>query len=307
MTLVLKCYLPGACTQFVLEPAEGVRLRLARDGELCPPGFNEDTVLELTFWQGQWFAQCLRGELCMADGMSIHGSFPVSARLILTLGWATLFFDDVVDPRIPACPLQWRQSMWEKHPLEETVAFDSAQLWQHSLAKTLNLQAPAAKLDLAPPPAIRPEELSRVQRPQESLPALVPIDEAPPEPAPPPPKPPQSKLKLVGYSVLAVAVVLSALGMWNPAAAETEAHAGTQPRTAAVPSPSAVTQAPPPALEPRSESANAKQAADYYATGDWMKARREYQALAATPEADPVFGVIARALEQRVARKKARP
>ncbi len=49
------------------------------------------------------------------------------------------------------------------------------------------------------------------------------------------------------------------------------------------------------------EVPSARLAGELYATGDYRGALRQYRALSQQPEADPVFGVIAHALEQRLA------
>ncbi len=50
------------------------------------------------------------------------------------------------------------------------------------------------------------------------------------------------------------------------------------------------------------EVASQQRAGELYALGDYASALRQYRALAAEPEAEPVFGVIAHALEQRLRR-----
>jgi hypothetical protein len=196
------------------------------------------------------------------------------------------------------------------HAWQETRVFNLAALGIKPPAGAPGAQAPAAKPRLAPPPQLRAEELSPGRRAREAAlasSAPEPIDEAPAAPELAPPRPPQSRLKLAGYSALGVAVALSALSMLHPAATETEARAAT-PRPTDTRGPSSAPQAPLRAVAPpRNGPPSAKLAADYYATGDWARARSEYEALAAVPGADPVFAVIARALEHRSARAKVKP
>ncbi len=309
--LIVKCYLPGRRAQFVLETVDGGRARLAQDGEVCPPGLEEDVALELRCLAGQWFAEAERGRLRAADGSEIAGNLALSPKLMLMLGAATLVFDDAVDPRMPARPVQTRQTRPEMLASQETRVLDLAALGIQTPARAERAQAPAAKPRLAPPPQLKPDEL-KARRPGEHTPISVgpaPINEAPPEPEPAPLKPPRSQLKVVGYSALGVAVAVSALGMLRPVAAETEARAtSARPKAASTPSAGlAWNGAPRPSSLPRSGPPSEKLAADLYATGDWEKARREYQALAEVPGADPVFAVIARALGHRTTRNKVKP
>lgn len=307
--LIVKCYLPGRRTQYVLEPVDGGRARLAQDGELSPPGFDDDASLELEYLGGQWFAQGELGQLRAADGSAIHGKLALSPQLMLTLGAATLVFDDSVDARMPARPVQLRANRPEMHAMQETRVLDMEALGVKPRPRAPQAQVPAAKPRLAPPPQLRPEELTP-RRPGEHTPVSngpVPINEAPLEPEPAPLKPPRSKVKVAAYSALGVAVAVSALGMLRPVAAETEARAASATPKASPSALFAPTAAPRPVLPPRSGPPSAKLAADLYATGDWEKARREYQALAEVPGADPVFAVILRLLEQRTAKNKVKP
>jgi hypothetical protein len=160
---------------------------------------------------------------------------------------------------------------------------------------------------------MRPEELTASRRVLDdaaaSAGAIHENEETPPLTELEQSSPPRSKLKLSLYSALAVAVSLSALGLLNPRAAETEARAAMPARGAMRPAPPASSQVAPPkaaAPAPRSAPPNPKQAADYYATGELAKAESEYRALAAVDE-EPVFGFIARVLAQRARRTKGKP
>jgi len=57
----------------------------------------------------------------------------------------------------------------------------------------------------------------------------------------------------------------------------------------------------PPGYEP-----NATQAGYWYATGDYTHALREYRGLAAQPGAEPVFAIVAHALERRLEHPEAK-
>jgi hypothetical protein len=213
-------------------------------------------------------------------------------------------------PVLPARPLQTRQVRPEMHAWQETRVFNLAALGIKPPAGAPKAQAPGAKPRLAPPPQLKAEELSPGRRPREEAlasSAPAPIDEAPAEPELAPPRPPQSRLKLAGYSALGLAVALSALSMLHPAATETEARAATPQHAQPTPGPSSAPQTLRAVAPPRNGPPSAKLAADYYATGDWARARSEYEALAAVPGADPVFAVIARALEHRSTRAKVKP
>ncbi|HET9929754.1 MAG TPA: hypothetical protein VFQ35_03670, partial [Polyangiaceae bacterium] len=209
------------------------------------------------------------------------------------------------DPHIPARPLHKPEAAPEMNHFQETRVFDLSDLGLELPEVPAKAQAPAAKLRLAPPPQLKPEELTEARRLEvksldEELIEAFEGEFAELEPTPT--QAPQPKLKLAAYSLLGVAAVISGIGMLNPAAAETEARAATPQRAKGAPAASAAVRAPSRPVEPTlSGPPSSKRAADYYATGDWMNALAEYRALAAS-SADPAYSVIVRALERRVAR-----
>ena len=301
--LVVRYYSPTHCAQYVLDAQAGVRLKLARDGELRLPTTEDDVAIELGLEGAQWFVRSLRGALRTSEGRTVDVRMPIVPRRLFTLGAATLVLDNSVDPHIPARPLQKVEPVPEIPFMQETRVFDLADLGLALPEVPAKTQAPAAKQRLAPPPQLKPEELSEARR----------IDEKPFEAELPEPSlddlsdseptlvKPQSRVKLAAYSILGVAAVISGIGMMSPAAAETEARAATPPPPNAVPAASASARTKARAVEPTlSGPASSKRAADYYATGDWPNALAEYRALAAS--GDPAFSVIVRALERRVTR-----
>ncbi len=115
----------------------------------------------------------------------------------------------------------------------------------------------------------------------------------------------------LAYAVLFLVLVATQVGFkWRAraAAARATAAAAQAARSAAPAAPSVPSlQAPAPQrlaaeLAPLAagEEASPRRAGELFALGDFPNALRQYRALADGPEADPVFGVIAHSIEQRL-------
>jgi hypothetical protein len=133
-------------------------------------------------------------------------------------------------------------------------------------------------------------------------------------PAEAPPAPPPTLLerlrahRTAAYALVGVAIVLVRVGAPRPSRAAALAHANKPAASASAqvappPSPRvpAYAEPLPPGYEP-----SPKRAGDWYATGDYVHALREYRGLAAEPGADPVFAIVAHALERRLEHPEAK-
>ena len=108
----------------------------------------------------------------------------------------------------------------------------------------------------------------------------------------------------LAYAVLFLGLVaLHFGGQWRARAAARAAATAVRPAPSAAPR---VTAAPPArAAAERAplalgEAPSSRRAGELFALGDYPNALRQYLALAEDPEAEPVFGVIAHSLEQRL-------
>jgi len=121
----------------------------------------------------------------------------------------------------------------------------------------------------------------------------------------------KSNPRMVAYSVLGVAMVAAQLGMRlhgrSVAAAQAAAQQQAIAAAAAASAEKVPVEAPKKKLDPTQvpplgpdEEANATRAGQLFAQGDFPNALRQYRALNEAPGADPVFGVIAHAIEQRL-------
>jgi hypothetical protein len=114
--------------------------------------------------------------------------------------------------------------------------------------------------------------------------------------------------RLMAYAVLGVALVALQFGLRAHNLHARARATAAQTVAAVVPAASAVaesakpTRAPVDLVEPLApgELPSAQRAGELYATGDFRGALRQYRALRQIPAADPVFAVVAHALEQRL-------
>jgi hypothetical protein len=119
--------------------------------------------------------------------------------------------------------------------------------------------------------------------------------------------------RMLAYAVLGVALVAFQFGMRR----HQHAVASNAARPRPVASAGALQPAAEPAKAPRSlgdveplpegMQPDPDRAARLFAVGDYRNALRQYRALAAAPNSDPVFGVISHALEQRLRHLQVHP
>jgi hypothetical protein len=112
-----------------------------------PPGLREGDHLRIGYDGGHWYARLLRGNLS-ANGLQIIGLLALYSPMVLRLGGAPFFVDDVPDP--------------------EARTVDAGSLHQRYVARTLSGQRSTAEpleqrpsvqsADTDPPPAsqVRP-------------------------------------------------------------------------------------------------------------------------------------------------------
>jgi hypothetical protein len=332
----IKCYLPGRRTQYVLYAQEDTSIELGRGADLRPRGFDEDVRVQFRLVGGQWFVTPQLGVSRRADGSPIEGTTALTLPWMLALGSATIVVDAVVDPRLPAQVVHGVASVAAttnpslpqrsaSRPLPPSSRLSARAKSQASVpvrqpyatspkpAVALVPHAPEPQMAPPPPP---PTPLARAAVRREVVETQIldmsqlGLPQAPEEPPEEPPSPaPRTVLgqlrtrRMALYAVIGAALVVFRFGMLRASGASALAHP-TPPRAesaaralpaSASPRPRARVEPLPPGYEP-----TPKRAGDWYATGDYVNALREYRGLAAQPDADPVFAIIVHALERRL-------
>jgi hypothetical protein len=316
ISLVIKCYLPNGKKQYVLQPSEQLKVTFGEGGDICPDGFVDHVTLEFSVLDGDWVVTTKRGQAHLENGDILASCTPVVTPLLIALGFATIVLDSVVDPRIGHQAVGERRPSakpGQRSPKPATAATGVAgSLFGKPALSPLG--APAVGKALHPAlsvPVKRPVTAGGSANPvgsELSAPVVAEdVQRSAEQAASAAPKQGSSKLKSLAYAVLAAAVAVSGFGMIRASDAA-EGRPVTRAPIAANVAPAPSEPTPEPKIEKRAVTVvttpNARRAAEALALGNMEEALAQYRALASAPNADPVFNVIARALEQRARRSK---
>lgn len=313
--LAIKCYLPGRRTQYVLQSYEDLSIELGAGADLCPHDFDSGVRMQLRSVDEQWFVTPQLGALRREDGTSIEGPSALSLPAMLLAGSTTVVLDQTPDPRIPARVIQGSIDSARQlavAPPQPPLAKRQPRVAALRAPSLAPLVEPSVVVRQAERPAVRELTETRVFDMAQfgaaapSSPAAVEngairgsralLERVRKNP------------RLLAYAVLGVGLVAFQLRSRVFRAPAPAAPA----RVAAAASAASSSDADRPLREqpldslPGGEPPRARRAAELFAVGDLPNALRQYRALSAAPNADPVFAVIAHALEQRLAHPQAK-
>ena len=313
--LAIKCYLPGRRTQYLLQPTDDMSIELGSGADLCPRDFDSGSRVQFRLIDGQWFVSPRLGSLRNEDGGLIDGPSALSLPAMLHAESTTLVLDTIVDPRIPARLIQGIADSARQlavappqPPAATRQPAVAAAVRAPSLAPLL---VPSVVVQQAEKPAFREQNETRILD-MAGFGAPAQAADAATESVEP------TGLRLVlarlrgnrrmlAYAVLGVSLVALQFGIRRSHAAGKPAArpvVAAAPVVASAQAPEAVRPAGEVEALRAGEQPSARRAAELYAVGDYPNALRQYRALSTLPDPDPVFGVIAHALEQRLSRSQ---